>query len=506
MTDSASIEADEARELAATTGIARDAGLGLLGRVVAMGCSAVTGLLVANALTKGEYGAYAIVVGINVVLVMALDLGLTSALARYAAQGRATTRLVSSVALTRLAVIAVAAGAVLATGELDSVAESRVGELLPWLALLVVTQSTISFHFGMLPSLRRIRLLLAVTVAQPVAELALVLRARSEGATPDAMLLATILAGAVVGTLAWLALLAPGRAASTDIPDAPRAEQAHLRMVATYGRSIFLVSLLIAVFGQVDQFVIGLFHPLAEVAPYALAIKLQALVAAPGITIAGIVAPRIAGAGSRALATYRQWLAFLLVVDLGAVLVLCALAPEVFGAIGDQYGGEWAILVAMAPFLLLSATAPLPSIALNQVGHAGARLRIAATALAINVALDLALVPGLGGYGAAIGTTVAYAYYFERHHRILERALIAPAPADARSIRRTIVVGVVVSLAVAAVAFGIRLALEAALDAPSDVLVVLVAGGVAGALHLAWSVRIVRTPVAARGRATIVGR
>ena len=37
--------------------------------------------------------------------------------------------------------------------------------------------------------------------------------------------------------------------------------------------------------------------------------------------------------------------------------------------------------------------------------------------------LDVALVPALAGYGAAIGTTVAYAYYFVRHHLLLEEAL-----------------------------------------------------------------------------------
>ena len=70
--------------------------------------------VVASSLARSEYGAYAIVVGINVVLVMGLDLGLTSSVARFVAQGRASTRLVVAVALLRLAIIAVAALLILA--------------------------------------------------------------------------------------------------------------------------------------------------------------------------------------------------------------------------------------------------------------------------------------------------------------------------------------------------------------------------------------------------------
>jgi O-antigen/teichoic acid export membrane protein len=296
--------------------------------------------------------------------------------------------------------------------------------------------------------------------------------------------------------LAWVLLLAPGRMASPDVPVADVTEHATLRMVATYGRQIFLVSLLIAVFGQIDQLIIGLFHPLTDVAPYALAIKVQALIAAPAITIAGIVAPRIAGAGVAAQAMYRQWLAFLIVLTCGAVLTVAVLSAELFGAIDPRYRGDSMLLVAMAPVLLLAAVAPLPSIALNQTGLAASRLRIAAITVAINVALDLALVPSLGAWGAVIATTIAFSYYFARHHGLLERALGEVAAPPAPSIRGVLVRGAVVSVAVAALAVLVRVGLEAALDDPSDVLVLLGAGGIAAVIHVAYSVRIVRRPVA----------
>ncbi len=479
-------------------GLARDAALGVLGRIVAMVCSSITALVIAASLTKSDYGAYAIVFGIQVVLVMALDIGLTSALSRYVAQGRATTRLVVQVAALRLAIIGAAALVVLLAPQVvPSLEESPIGELLPALAALVVAQSLVAFFFGSLPSLRRIRLLLLVTVAQPVVELVLVLRARAEGGDAADMILATTYAGLGVSLVAWVLLLAPGRAASSDVPEPAVTERASARMVAKYGRQLFLVSLLVAALGQVDQFVIGLFHPLAEVAPYALAIKVQALVAAPGITIAGIVAPRIAGAGAAAQALYRQWLAFLLVVTLGAALTIGVLGEQLFGIIGDDYVQDASLLWWMVPFFVLSAAAPLPSITLNQTGHAASRMRIAGQTLAINAAIDLALVPWLGAIGAVIGTTAAFTWYFARHDVLVERALGEQATGPAPTIRWVLLQGAAVSVLVAAVAWATRSRLDQWFDVTGDVAVLLIAGGIAAVAHVAWSLQIVRHPLAA---------
>ena len=477
-------------------GLGRAVGGSVVARVVAMACSSITAFLVAASLAPSAYGAYAIIFGIQVVLVMALDMGLTSALARYVAQGRATTRLVIGVAAVRLLVIAAAAGIVLLAPEVvPAIDGSKLAYLLPALAALVIAQSLISFFFGVLPSLRRIRLLLLVTVLQPLVELALVLRVRADDGGAEDMVLATTYAGLAVSALAWIVLLAPGRAASKDVHDGPVEERANLGMVAKYGREIFVVSLLIAVVGQVDQFVIGWFHPLREVAPYALAIKVAALLAAPAITIAGIVAPRIASAGPAAQALYRQWLAFLLVLTFGASLTIAVLGPQLFGVIGAEYVDDASLLWWMVPFFLLSAVAPLPSITLNQTGHAGSRRRIAAITLVINAGLDLALVPWLGAYGAVIGTTAAFIYYFATHDILVERALGEQATGPAPTIRWVLLQGVGASVIVAGVAAATRSRLDHWFGVTDDLAVLLIAGGIAAVAHTAWSVQIVRRPL-----------
>jgi O-antigen/teichoic acid export membrane protein len=248
------------------------------------------------------------------------------------------------------------------------------------------------------------------------------------------------------------------------------------------------------VFGQVDQFVIGAFHPLEEVAPYALVLKLQALVSAISVAVAAIVAPRIAGAGIDALRLYRDWLGFLLVLGLGEIAVLTVLSGEAFGTIGSQYRGESHLLVGMGLFLLLTTVAPLPTIALNQTGHAGDRLRIAAITVAINLLLDLALVPGLGAWGAVIATSLAYAYYFVRHHRLLQRTLREDALQPPPRMDHLVVKGALVALGAAAIAAFVRHVLDLA-GYDSDLVVLLVAGA-AGALPVLWvASRVVREPL-----------
>ena len=120
--------------------------------------------------------------------------------------------------------------------------------------------------------------------------------------------------------------------------------------------------------------------------------------------------------------------------------------------------------------MVLSALAPLPSIALNQIGHAGERLRVAAITLAINLVLDVALVPALGAWGAVVGTTVALTFYLVRHHRLLDRALRDEVPQPGLQLREVVVHAALVATGAALLAAAIRGTLDAA-GAPSDIAV-----------------------------------
>lgn len=451
--------------------------------------STASALVVANALAKGEYGAYALAAGLAGLLAATLDLGMTSSLARFVAQGRAEPGLVRGVLVLRGSFLLLGAAVLVVVQSLAGSDATRFVELLPAAAAVVLLQGMVAFLYGSLPAMRRIRLLLAITVLQPVVELVGVLVARAQGADATGMLLAGAAGAAVGALLGYVALALDPRGIQRSAPHAVAVVER--REVLRYGRAVFLVTLLVLVFGQVDQFVIAAFHGEGSVAPYALAIKLQALLAAPAITATGIVAPRIAGGGTAALAMYRQWMAFGIVLYLGAVGVFAVLAPELFGAINPDYREDWPLLLALLPFMLLVSIANLPSVTLNQIGEAGSRARIAGVTLAIDVVLDLLLVPWLEGYGAAIATTTAFAYYLARHHRLVEGALAREQSAPAPSMRPTLLRGIVLAAATAGLAALLRPAAAAVASGRSEaVVVVLVAAGIPAVVHVLATSRL----------------
>lgn len=476
--------------------LARDAGASVGARVIAMVASSATAVVIGASLSKHDYGAYALAAGLVGVLAVALDIGTTSALARYVAQGRGAVALVWSIVALRFAALGVGALVLVGIGAAGWGGDGF-GDLLVPAAPLLVGLGAVSFMYGALPSLRRIRLLLVVTVVQPLLELAVVVALVARDSPVSHLLLASATAALVAAVLGYLALAARPSRLVPKVAAASDEEPAHVRDVLDYGRKLFLVLLLMMVFGQLDQFVIQFFRGESDVAPYALAIKLQALLVAPAITATAIVAPRIAGAGDAGAAIYRQWLTFFCVLYAGAVAVFAVLAPELFTAINPEYRDDYGVLMALLPFMFLMAIATLPSVTLNQIGYAGSRLRMAATALAVNIVLDLALVPWLGAYGAAIGTSIAFTYYAWAHHHRLDLALNERAGGPPHSARRDLLVGIVAALCMALLAGVLKILVDNNLSGPQDtrahaVTVLAVAAGIPAVIHTFVTARIIR--------------
>ena len=73
------------------------------------------------------------------------------------------------------------------------------------------------------------------------------------------------------------------------------------------------------------------------------------------------------------------------------------------------------------------------------------------TALAVNVAVDLALVPTIGVVGAAVGSSAAYALYVPAHLRICRRELGVPLRPLALTLARALVAAAAMGLVLVAV-------------------------------------------------------
>ena len=147
------------------------------------------------------------------------------------------------------------------------------------------------------------------------------------------------------------------------------------------------------------------------------------------------VAPRLTRGGGgpdhEALETALRYMVLIQGVVLAPMIVWAEPLTRII--LGTDYLGSVDTLRALAPFALLTAVSPLLAGAANYLGAAARRVPIAIGAVAVNAAIDVALLDQIGIIAAAIGTDVAYALYVAAHLRLCQdiaglrlRPLVAP--------------------------------------------------------------------------------
>ncbi len=424
-------------------------------RLVAAVASAVTGLIVPRALPVAEYGQYGVAVALAGLLVVLSDLGLTSSLARFTAAGRADMRVARRTVVLRCGAAMVAGLLLLLYGMLfaSSVGGSVHGNdtrLPPFLQLagaLVVANSMLGVATGLLPALRRIRVLVVITMATPVLELAGMVTALRLGGSGGSLIIASVLATATMA-LVGLVTVAVAYRASSRLDDEAQAtvDAAHsagLRQVLGYSRAMFIVTVSYALFGVVDQLVIWAIHGSARAAHYIAAWRLITLLHLPGLAAATVVAPRLAVGGRDSRRLFARWLAALGTAYIGIVAIAMALADRIVPvALGDRYEAAVPVFLGLGLYALLLGIAPHATMAANYLGGAGRRIQIGVSTVAANLVLDLLLIPRLGLAGACIATSIAFSWYVVSHVRLSWRLLegtplvaaLRPAPTILRTV------------------------------------------------------------------------
>jgi len=381
-------------------------------RLGAAGLSACTALVLAHQLSKEDYGRLSLLTGIVGLVVVLSDVGLTSSLARFVSERRARRGLLIRVMAARAAVAGVAAAGVLAYAAGGGL--GHVGSAAMVATALLMANSTVSLAQGLLPALRRVRTAALLTVVVPAVELTGILIASQIGLTAPTALIAMAVAASTGAALSLVVLLTQAL---------PTVDSASMPDVLRYALPLFGVLLCDSVFGVVDQIVIAAFHGAAAVAPYALSWKLAMFLHLPAVAVAVVVGPRLARDRAQAGTLFRLWFQRTVILQIGLVVVVAALAPDVLGLINEHYRSDGLLLRLLTGYAVLLGMAPMLSIALNYLGGAQGRLRIAAMAVALNVVLDLVLVPGFGAAGAAVSSTVAYLLYVGGHARLLSRSV-----------------------------------------------------------------------------------
>ena len=409
-----------------TEGIARNAVFALLAQLTTGFFTTVVTLYLVRALGTKGFGLFALALGVGRLAALAADLGIPQSLARFLAEKRGDQR--AAVGLLGDAVrLKVATGALVAAALFAAagpIAAAYGQPALAWpvrgIALSLFAESLLNLYVAAFIALGRNAVNLRLTFLESLMEMVAIvsLVALGAGAAGAAFGRAGGYAfGAIVGT--WVVARRFGRAAVLARPTG------RTRQLATYAVPTFLTNGIYRLYTQVDVLIIGALLGTSAVGVWAAPLRLTIPLAYVGQALANSVAPRqAASAEGRNVRAFEASLRLMMIVQ------GLALAPIVVWAnpiadllLGHEFHRSANVLRFLAFFIFLSGVSPLISITVNYLGQARRRIPIVASALAVNVAIDLVLLPRIGVVAAAIGTTVAYCLYVPAHFVICWREL-----------------------------------------------------------------------------------
>jgi O-antigen/teichoic acid export membrane protein len=226
--------------------------------------------------------------------------------------------------------------------------------------------------------------------------------------------------GAVLGAVLMARLLGRG-VLRPDRDSGPRA-----RSLARYAGALFVIDGAFTLFNEIDALVIGAYLSVASVGFFQAPMRLAWFLHYPGLAVANGITPQLA----EGVRTHADLHNFATALRLMLLLQGLLIAPVVVWAepivrllLGPEYLPSAEVLRALAPFILLSGIAPLLALGVNYLGEARRRIPLAIGAVALNLALDLILVPEIGIVAGAIGTDAAYLLYVPAHVWLCRRMI-----------------------------------------------------------------------------------
>jgi O-antigen/teichoic acid export membrane protein len=396
------------RVRARLTSIVRDTGWTGASEVVNL----ATGFIVLNVLirTLGPigYGRYVAVAALAAILVTLSSTWVVMVLLQQGIQERRGLRQAHGDSLSLAscaAVLAFAAGLVLGKLLLPDLGVRVVGafvggELLAGV-LIQVSAAAVQVAEG-LPAATRLRLL--QTVARFSVVLVLALAGRFELHALGAGLLLTY---GVVGTAVHLRTTR--RLGLRVWPPAP--SRSGLRAGAPYAG----VLVALAIQEDSDKILLVRFADGADAGLYAAAYRLVQLGFLPIRALIGSSHPRFLldtpGVKREHLDRTWRYTRPAVLYSIVAAIGIAVTAPVVPAFFGSEYEGTLPLLVALSPLVVLRSISLFPLNALMGLKRYGTRFAVIASAAAINVALNVVLIPALSIWGAVLSTAVTEVYF-----------------------------------------------------------------------------------------------
>ncbi|MFI6788720.1 lipopolysaccharide biosynthesis protein [Nonomuraea sp. NPDC050383] len=163
-----------------------------------------------------------------------------------------------------------------------------------------------------------------------------------------------------------------------------------------------------AVFQRLDIVVVALLGGPAQAAVYTAATRFKVVGQLAGQGMAQAVQARLVramaeGELARARELYQATTAWLVLVTWPVWLGYAALAPWALGLFGPAYSSAVPVALVLAATMMVATACGMVDVVLTAAGHTTASLVNLVAATAVTIALDVALIPGHGALGAALG-------------------------------------------------------------------------------------------------------
>jgi O-antigen/teichoic acid export membrane protein len=409
--------------------VSRDATLAFLAQMVGAALTAVITVFLGRALSPTQFGYFTFALSVITIGSLFADLGITTSAGRFLAERRDDPAASASVFRTTLRLklqigVPAAVALFLFAGPLcDAFGTHGAIWAVRGCAIVLLAQSIFGLFLAAYIALGTLRynvyLSAIESVTEAVATFALVLLSAVAASAAFGRAIGFVvasIAGAVVATRTVGSLR--GRRARDHEVVAPR-------RILGYAGPLLLVEAAFRAFASIDVLLIAaIIGGGAQIAAFGLPMRLAVFLEFPSAAVASAVAPRLARRRAEDTALLAQSLRYLIIFQILLTAPLLVWPEAIIHLLfGGGYVHAPAVLRGLAPYVFLGGLANLTTLTVNYIGLARRRVPIAVVMLAVNVLIDVILLPRIGVVAGAIGSSAAYLIWVPAHAWILRREI-----------------------------------------------------------------------------------
>jgi O-antigen/teichoic acid export membrane protein len=411
--------------------VSRSATFALLAQLVGGVLTAILTIFLGRELSPVQFGAFTFALGVIAIATLFVDFGIASATGRFVAERRAQPAAAAAVfrsALQLKLVIGIPATValfVLAKPICQTFGTSDALWALRGCAIALLAQTLFNLFLGAFIALGKLRYNVVLAAIESVAEVSVSIPLVVLGGTAAAAAFGRAV-GFTVGLLAAVALARRtiGARRPRDREEAGVVPPVSRRRIMGYAGPLLMVDAAFRVFSSIDVLLIAaIIGGGTRIAAFGLPMRLTAFFEYPAAAVASAVAPRLTQShGDAEVKLLAQAMRYLTIMQMLVTVPLLIWPDAIMDLLfGNKYPEAPQVLRALAPFVLLSGIAQLTTLTVNYLGEAWRRVPIAVIMLAVNVIIDVVLLPEVGIVAGAIGTSAAYLVWVPAHVWILRR-------------------------------------------------------------------------------------